>query len=75
MVGELGQVRLGVARVQPLESLADLAVQLDSAGRTELVVEDIPDEGMREPQPTSGGRGGWHLADCTGGDRLVERLE
>ena len=48
---ELGQVRLDVGRVELLQRLARLPVELDPPRRREVVVERVPDEGMTKAQP------------------------
>jgi hypothetical protein len=63
VVGELGQVRFRVL-VHPLERLADLAMESDSTGRRQLVVENVADEGVREAKPPGRGRGHDSFGDC-----------
>ena len=45
---ELGEMRLEVGRVDGLQRLADLAVQLDPAGRREPVIRGVADQGVGE---------------------------
>ena len=48
MVGQLGQVRLQVGAVRPLHRLSYLAVETHAAGRVQLPVERLADEGVGE---------------------------
>src|SRR4029453_4625038 len=57
VVGELRQVGLRVAGVHRLQVFADFAVQADSAGGRELLVERVSDERMGEPEGAPGGAG------------------
>ena len=51
MMGELGEVRLRIVGVQPLEDFADAAVMLRSRRGAELVIQGLAHQGMREAVP------------------------
>src|SRR5262249_44487873 len=48
VVRQLREVRLGVARVEHLQHLADAVVAPDALQRPQLLVESLADQGMRE---------------------------
>jgi hypothetical protein len=72
MVGELGEVGLGVTGIQGFEHFADLPVQAQAPARAQPVVERVTDEGVGEAQTA---RAGGHVGHDALPDRFVEELE
>ena len=69
MLRQLGEVGLRIGRVDRLERLADLPVQLHPARRGQLVVERVPDEHVAEAN--AAGRS-WRVVENTLGHGLVQ---
>jgi hypothetical protein len=72
VLGELGQVRLGIGRVQRLEGLGDRAVQANPPRGREVLVQRVAHQDVRETQAPA--RLG-HRPHEPGGGRFVESVE
>jgi hypothetical protein len=72
VVGKLREVRLGVAPMERLERSADSTVELDAPSGGQLVVENVPDQHVREAQLPYRA---WDLRDDPRRHGLVERRQ
>ena len=71
MMGQLRQMRIGIGAVERLQRLTGAGVKSSSMRRWKLVVERVPDEGMRESKAAVGSR---YLAHHPRRNGLVHHL-
>ena len=71
-MGQLGEVRFGVARIELFERVPHPAVQLHASSGCKLVVESVADKHVREAHPTGLGR---HVGHHALARSFVEDLE
>ena len=71
MVRQLGEVRLQIAGVEPLQDLADVPVKPLAPGRGDVLVERLEDQSLREAESPERRR---HPLDDSRSDRVVEHL-
>jgi hypothetical protein len=70
-VGQLGQMGLGILGVQRLQDFAGPPVQRRSLTRRNLLIQGVPDQGVREAEAAEPAR---HLGENAGGHGFFQHI-